>query len=507
MSEQEAKVIKELFVKYLKSYKEKGDLISDKQWLKQLFITEIHGISEEEAEKEAGEIIGSIDSFDDNLKSIDEAGQNGISKERWLADKIQQSSIQMSVNEYGEVLQLIDDMLYCKNMELAEALQRSSDGHIKMSPNLDGNIAENMIAKTAELSAVIQDKNIKVEVRDVFTENSVDVRATNIDTGKYQNYQLKFGKDADATIKLIERGNYNNQQIIVPKEQLNEVRSYFKAKGSSKTITDHIEAWGAKGKSFTKKDMKDLQMAAQEKSAMPKVDYSDFAIKDIALNIGKNAGVMGLLSAAVTTGFDVANKLFKGEKIEPEELVENAIKTGADTSVKVIATGALKVASENELISAIPKGTSGNIIANIASVGIENAKILYKVAMGKLSLTKGLDRMGRTTTSMIYGVHGAIVAKTAIAKIGVEKILETTLSGIGIAIGGPIAPITGFIGGMVGNIAGSLVGDTIYSGAQKVASVAKSVAKSAWEGIKSTGKKVFSGLKSLRSKFASFLGL
>jgi len=40
-----------------------------------------------------------------------------------------------------------------------------------------------------------------------------------------------------------------------------------------------------------------------------------------------------------------------------------------------------------------------------------------------------------------------------------------------------------------------------------VASVAKSVAKSAWEGIKSTGKKVFSGLKSLRSKFASFLGL
>lgn len=165
------------------------------------------------------------------------------------------------------------------------------------------------------------------------------------------------------------------------------------------------------------------------------------------------------------------------------------------------------MASENELISAIPKGTSGNIIANIASVGIENAKILYKVATGKLSLTKGLDRMGRTTTSMIYGVHGAIVAKTAIAKIGVEKILETTLSGIGIAIGGPIAPITGFIGGMVGNIAGSLVGDTIYSGAQKVASAAKSVAKSAWEGIKSTGKKVFSGLKSLGSKFASFLGI
>lgn len=99
MSEQEAKVIKELFVKYLKSYKEKGDLISDKQWLKQLFLTEIHDISEEEAEKEADEVIDSIVNFDNNLKSIDEAAQNGISKERWLADKIQKSSVQMSVNQ------------------------------------------------------------------------------------------------------------------------------------------------------------------------------------------------------------------------------------------------------------------------------------------------------------------------------------------------------------------------------------------------------------------------
>ena len=153
-------------------------------------------------------------------------------------------------------------------MELADALQRSTDGQIKMSPNLDGNIAENVIAKTTELSGFIQGKNIKVEVRDVFTENSVDVRAINLDTGKYQNYQLKFGKDAKATIDLIERGNYNNQQIIVPSEQLEEVRAHFKAKGSSKTITDHIDAWGAEGKKFTKENMKELQLAAQEDGIM-----------------------------------------------------------------------------------------------------------------------------------------------------------------------------------------------------------------------------------------------
>ena len=120
----------------------------------------------------------------------------------------------MAINEYGKKLQQMDNVLYAKNAELAEALSRNADGHIMMSPNLDGNIAENMIAKTTELSASLQDKNISVSVLESHAANSVDVRAINHDTGQYQNYQLKFGKDAKATIELLERGNYNNQRII-----------------------------------------------------------------------------------------------------------------------------------------------------------------------------------------------------------------------------------------------------------------------------------------------------
>lgn len=98
----------------------------------------------------------------------------------------------------------------------------------------------------------------------------------NHDTGKYQNYQLKFGKDAKATIELIERGNYNNQRIVVPSEQLEEVQAYFKQKGSSKTISDHIEAWGAEGKSFTKEEMKALQEKAQGQGIDPEFDWSHY---------------------------------------------------------------------------------------------------------------------------------------------------------------------------------------------------------------------------------------
>lgn len=492
ITEQEFRILKELYAKHLKKYKEKDESVSYKEWLEQLFKSELPEIQEEEAKLDAEEIVDAIEEFDGNLKSVNEAAQKGISKESWLADKIQETSVGMSVNEYGKALQSMDDMLYQKNMELADALQRTTDGHIKMSPNLDGNIAENLIAKTTELSSSIQGKNIKVEVRDVFTENSVDVRAINLDSGKYQNYQLKFGKDAKATIDLIERGNYNNQQIIVPSEQVDEIRSHFKAKGSSKTITDHIDAWGAKGKKFTKENMKELQSAAQEDGIMPSMDYSHYHNKELAMSIGKNTVAMGLQSAAVTAGFNVASKIFKGEQIDADEMVEIAIKTGADTSVKVVTAGTLQVAIRKGIISSIPKATPAGVIANIACVGIENLKILTKIASGDLSLTKGLDQMGRVTTSMVGGLWGtakgaAIGALTACIPV----------------IGAPVAVVTGAVGGMVGYLAGSKIGDTIYNAGKKVAGAAKSVAKSVVSRLKSAGRAIRTGVSNVRSAIST----
>lgn len=483
LSEQEAKAIKELFEKYLKLYKEKDESVSDKEWLEYLLKNEISGLDLAEAGKDAEEIIASIDRFNENYKSVNEAAEKGISKESWLENKIKEASTAVSVNEYGRQLQFIDDMLYTKNMELSDALQRSADGQIKMSYNLDGNIAENMIANTTEMDAFLKGKNIAVEVRDVFTPNSVDVRAINLDTGRYQNYQLKFGKDARATIDLIERGNYNNQRIVVPSEQVEEIQAYFKNKGSNKTITDHIEVWGAKGKSFTKQEMKNLQLKAQEDGVLPTVDYTDFQTATMVKSVAKNAGVLGLQSAAIATGLTVASKVFKGEKIEGDEIIQIALKTGTDTSVKVVSSAALNVAVRNGWIKLIPKGTPAGTIANIASVGIENAKILMKIASGELSLTKGLDQMGRVTVSMTAGLIAAG---------------EGTFYGMcaGLMIAGPIgAVVGGFIGGMVGYFCGSKIGEAVYSAGKKVASVAKNVARTAVNGLKKVGRSIVEGGK------------
>ena len=496
ITEQEAKTVKELFTKYLKSYKEKDSSMSDKEWLEQLFQKELPELTLQETKKEAEEVVEAIETFDKNLESVNTSAKQGISKESWLANKIQEASVGMAVNEYGQILQSMDDMLYEKNMELAESLKRSADGHIMMSPNLDGNIAEHMIAKTTELSADIQGKNIKIEVLESHSANSVDVRAKNLNTGKYQNYQLKFGKDAKATIALIERGNYNNQRIIVPKEQLEEVQAYFKAKGSDKTITDHIEAWGVKGKSFTKQEMKNLQNVAQQDGIMPSMDYSHYQTKELAMSIGKNAGAMALQSAAVTTGLNIAAKIFNGEQVDADEMVGIAIKTGADTSVKVVTAGTLQVAIRKGIIRCIPKMTPAGVIANIACVGIENVKVLSKIATGELSITRGLDLMGRTTTSMVGGLLG--MAKGVSIAVGLSALIP---------VAGPaIAVVSGFVGGMVGYCGGSKLGELVYSAGKKVASVAKSVAKTVVGGLRSAGRAIGNTVKGVGRAIAGLFG-
>lgn len=490
LTEKEARTVKEMFRKYLASYKAKAPSMTDREWLEQLFATELPETSREDARRDAEEIVDSIKAFDENLQSVNEAAKKGISKETWLANKMQEASANLSVQEYGQALQRFDDILFAKNEELAQALTVADGGelrHINRNPNLDGILAENLVAKTTELSGFAQGKNIRVDVLESHNANSVDVRAINLDTGKYQNYQLKFGKDAAHTIQYIEDGNYNNQRIIVPTEQLEEVQAHFKAKGSQKNISDHIEAWGVEGKRFTKEDLKQLQQQAQENGVLPTVDYNSFQTKDLALSIGKSAGAMALQTAAITTGLTIAEKAFRGEQIDPDELIEIAVTSGTDASVKVVTAGTLQVAVRKGLIRLIPKGTPAGVIADIACVGIENLKVLKKVFSGDLSVTQGLDQMGRTTVSIVGGLWGA--AKGAV--------LGTKLTAWIPVIGAPLAVVSGFVGGMVGYFGGSKVGDAVYNTGKKVANAAKTVGKAVWNGIKSAGRAISDGIRSV----------
>ena len=194
------------------------------------------------------------------------------------------------------------------------------------------------------------------------------------------------------------------------------------------------------------------------------------------------------------------SKLTKGEKINKTIFcLENDCSPRTfDRDIEDVRLHlSLQVAIRKGIISFIPKTTPAGVIDNIAYVGIENVKILAKIALGDLSVTKGLDQMGRVTTSMAGGLLGI----TKGAAFG------ASLTGWISVVGLPLGVVTGFIGGIVGYFGGSKLGEIVYNTAKAVVKAATTVGKAAWNGIKAVGKTAVSAVKSVARGVASFFGL
>ena len=170
-------------------------------------------------------------------------------------------------------------------------------------------------------------------------------------------------------------------------------------------------------------------------------------------------------------GIHLVGKALSGEKVEADEVVKTALVTGADTGVKAAAGGALKVASERSMISLLPPGTPAGTIAKIACVGIENVKILWKVAKGELTMSEAMEHMGRTSVSMYAGLSAGAVG----AGVG-----AAALSWIPVV--GPV--VGGIVGGIAGYTAGSKFGEKIFEAGKKVVKTGVKIIKNLVEGVK-----------------------
>ena len=106
------------------------------------------------------------------------------------------------------------------------------------------------------------------------------------------------------------------------------------------------------------------------------------------------------------------------------------------------------------------------------------------VVTGERTVREALDEMGCNTVAMTYGLNwggkGTAIGAAALSWIPFV---------------GPV--VGGVVGGVVGYMGGSKFGETICTTAKTVARAAKNTAKKLWEGAKSVGRKVMSGLRSL----------
>lgn len=488
ISEDEARSLSKIQREFLKSYAGYKDTLPVEEWLPQELHKQLPEMSSEEIQEMSTEIISSLKVTEEMKVSQKKAIAAGRSKESWLASALMQSASHMSAQEGAKYLQSLDDAVRSANTAMHEAVTTKSSGYSvpSQNPNLDGFIAEQHHVNSFNMDAAVKGSDLRAEVQplrpgETYSKNGFDAVIKNAGGSRTHQYQMKYGATAADTIRMLKSGNYNNQTIVVPEEQVEAVQKAF----PNKTVTSTIGEGDIRSKPLTKEQAKKLQKRAQNGS-FTDTDWNDYSAKDIALGIGKQTGYACLQGAAVGAGMTVAKQVLNGEPVDGEEVVENAIASGVDFGAKTAVAGALKTASEKGVIKCIPKGTKGSTFANIAFVAVENVKVFDKVAAGELTAKEGIDEMQQTTGACVAGI--AVSTKAAALSAAVGSLL------------GPVgSAVCGFVGGTVGYLSGSKFGQAVVKGAQKIRDTAV-------EAIKTVGSVVTSGIKSIAQGLAGLFG-
>lgn len=484
--EEECKEFKPIVEDFVKSYSA-NPAASVEEWLIPKMQEQLPEKKHEEIVAMVEEIVVTIKVNEEKKASLEKAIASGRSKESWFASEAKKATSAMSTQEAAKYLANLDTALQQANESLYRTITTQA-GTISQNPRLDGFIAEQYHAQTFNMNAEATGSPYRARVLEPngngYAKNSVDIVIVDGEGKVIRRYQSKYCKDAKATEQAFEHGDYRGQQKLVPEGQQGDILK------KSTTVLEAPD--GTTSNPLTKSRAEQMRDEAQSGN-WNDLNWNEYTTKDLAIGIGKQAGYAALQGAAIGVGFDVAQKLWNGESIDADDVVETAIVSGADFGVKAAAAGALKVGVEKEIITVIPKGTPAGTIANIAHVAIEDVKVLGKMASGELTMKEGVEKLEQTTVSTAAG----LVAMGKGAAIGAA--MGTVFGPVGTAVGG-------FIGGTVGYMAGSKVGEAVVKCAQKVRDGAKKVVKTVVSGVKSVASSVTSGVKSFCRGVASFFG-
>lgn len=477
MTEEEAKELYELQSEFVTSYSEAEDKENLEDWLSDELKKHLPEKSDSEINEISRDVISSLRATEEKNKELGKAVESGRDKNTWLASTLTEHSSQMSAQEGAKYLHGLDEAVNAANESMFDTITTKA-GIINMNPNLDGFIAERKHANSFNMNAKAAKSNLHAEVLTPdsgkpYPKNSVDIEIKDSSGKVLRRYQAKYGATAQDTIRMINEGDYRGQQLLVPADQVEEVQKAFPNRKVSATISEG----NVQSKPLTKEEAKNLQKDAQSGNFM-EADWNEYSAKALATGIAGEVGKSCLMGVAVGAGMDILGKVVQGEKVDAGDVAKTALETGADFGVKTAVAGALKVAAEKEVLRVIPKGTPAGTLANIAFIAVEDAKIVGKIASGKLSAREGIDKMQQKTVACVAGIATSVKGAAVGAAIG------TVLGPVGNVIGG-------FLGGAVGYACGSKFGETVVKGYQKLRDIARPIVKDTVRDIKDPLKRAW----------------
>jgi len=320
LPEDEAKELQIFQQKFIESYINHKDKMDVEEWLRMELKNNLPEKTDTEIEEISKEIVETLKVNESSKMSLQEAIKNGRSKESWLANQLKQSTSHLTTAQTAEYLHTLDEAMKNTNQSMYNTII-TKNGTINQNLNLDGFIAEQHHVNSFNLKAAVKGSEYRAEVLlpkdgQTYGKNSVDIVIKDR-TGKIvERYQAKYGKTAEDTIRMINEGNYNNQRLLVPAEQVEEVQKAF----PNKTVVASIGSGEIKSEPLEKIRAKELQKEAQS-GRWNDLNWNEYKNKDLAIGIGKQAGYAAIQGAAIGAGIELAKKVCNGEEIKSEEIV------------------------------------------------------------------------------------------------------------------------------------------------------------------------------------------
>jgi hypothetical protein len=221
--EEEAKELQSLQEKFITSYIENKDRMEVGQWLTFELKNNLPEKTESEIAEISNDIVTTIKLNESNKTSLEEAIQNGRSKESWFASSTKQATSHLSMEQTGEYLNRLDDAIKSANESIYNVITTKS-GTISQNVNLDGFIAEQHHVNSFNLQSELKGSKYRAEVLlpkdgQTYGRNSVDIVIKDQNGKIVRKYQSKYCADAQSTQKAMENGDYRGQRKLVGEGQ------------------------------------------------------------------------------------------------------------------------------------------------------------------------------------------------------------------------------------------------------------------------------------------------
>ena len=418
----------------------------DPQWLAERLEAHVGqgsegaGYDRGQAHRDAVAIAATVAGFRANQVQAAEYQATGGGIRNWFAEALGRTSQASSADGTRKYSVRIDAELEKATAHARDAITCKDGVSINKSEQLHGNIAEQHHTDSFNIDAATKDSGVRAERLESYDRNSVDIRVS--DGNETVDYQSKYGKTADHSERGFKRGDYENQERLVPAGQEGQVEG-----GTSRVSHDGVES-----DPLSHDQAKQRQKEAQEEGRSKKYNWDDVDLFTMGKQVAKQALLAAALAAAVQ-GVRIAGRrvwnAWRGNensslKKDWDEFCDSALRSGVQSSVTVALVGAVVVAARKGWLGPALKSADATMITMAVCLAIENARVLYKLSKEECTLAEAAAELLEVNFVAVATLAGSYAG----AALG---------TAIGLVFGGVCAPI--------GGVVGSLIGGTLASGA------------------------------------------